>query len=59
MVAVQREHPLSKENLINLEDLYGETLMMVKQGDSGVNDIIQNDLERHHPKIHIEDTPQF
>ena len=33
--------------------------MMVKQGDSGVNDFIRNDLQRYHPKIRIEDTPQF
>ena len=33
--------------------------MMVKQGDSGVNDFIRNDLQRYHPRIHIEDTPQF
>ncbi len=59
MVAVPREHPLAKKKLIHLEDLYGETLMMVKRGDSGVNDFIRNDLERNHPKIHLEDTPQF
>ena len=59
MIAVSREHHLTKKGRIDLEDLYGETLMMVKQGDSGVNDFIRNDLQRYHPKIHIEDTPQF
>jgi DNA-binding transcriptional LysR family regulator len=59
MIAVPREHRLAKKNRINLEDLDGETLMMVKKGDSGVNDFIRNDLEQNHPKIHIEDTPQF
>jgi DNA-binding transcriptional LysR family regulator len=59
MIAVPREHRLAKKNRINLEDLYGETLMMVKKGDSGVNDFIRNDLEQNHPKIHIEDTTQF
>lgn len=59
MVAVSREHPLAKKSRIDLKDLYGETLLMVKQGDSGVNDFIRNDLQRHHPEIHIEDTPQF
>lgn len=59
MIAVSREHHLAKKSRIDLEDLYGETLMMVKQGDSGVNDFIRNDLQRYHPKIHIEDTPQF
>jgi hypothetical protein len=31
--------------------------MMVKKGDSAVNDFIRSSLERHHPAIHIEDTP--
>lgn len=59
MIAVPREHRLASKKRINIEDLYGETLMMVKRGDSGINDFLRNDLERHHPKIQIEDTPQF
>ena len=59
MIAVSREHRLARKSSIDLEDLYGETLMMVERGDSGVNDFIRNDLEKNHPQIHIEDTPQF
>lgn len=59
MVAVSREHRLAGKRLLEIDDLYGETLMMVKRGDSGVNDAIRDDLEQHHPQIHIEDTPQF
>lgn len=59
MIAVPREHHLAGRNQIEIEDLYGETLMMVKRGDSGVNDFLRNDLEKNHPQIHIEDTPQF
>lgn len=59
MVAVSREHPLASKTCVNIEDLYGETLMMVCRGDSGVNDFIRNDLEKNHPQIHIEDTPRF
>lgn len=59
MIAVSREHRLANKKTVNIADLYGETLMMVKQGDSGVNDFIRNDLEKNHPKINIEDTPQF
>lgn len=59
MIAVSREHRLARKSSIDLEDLNGETLMMVKRGDSGVNDFIRNDLEKNHPQIHIEDTPQF
>lgn len=33
--------------------------MMVRRGDSGVNDFIRHDLETNHPRIHIEDTPPF
>lgn len=59
MIAVSREHPLASKKYINIEDLYGQTLMMIGRGDSGINDLIRNDLEKNHPQIHIEDTPQF
>ena len=59
MVAVSREHPLATKTCLNIEDLYGETLMMVRKGDSETNDHIRRNLEENHPEIHIEDTPQF
>lgn len=59
MIAVPREHRLAGYQTIEIEDLYGETLMMVAPGDSGVNDFLRNDLEQHHPQIRIEDTPRF
>lgn len=59
MIAVSRGHRLAKKGSINIEDLYGETLMMVERGDSGINDFIRNDLEKNHPRIQIEDTPHF
>lgn len=59
MIAVSREHRLASKNHLKIQDLYGETLMMVPRGDSGVNDYLRNDLEKNHKEIHIEDTPQF
>ena len=59
MCAVSREHPLAQKKQLEISDLYGETLMMVKQGDSQVNDRIREDLTRDHPAIQIEDTPHF
>lgn len=59
MVAVSREHPLAKKTCLRMEDLYGETLMMVQRGDSETNDRIRDDLQRNHPRIGIEDTPRF
>lgn len=59
MCAVSREHPLARKKRLHVTDLYGQTLMMVKEGDSQTNDFIRNDLLRNHPQIQIEDTPQF
>ena len=59
MVAVSRDHRLAGKKRLDITDLYGETLMMVGRGDSGVNDFIRNGIEKNHPQIHIEDTPQF
>lgn len=59
MCAVSREHPLAGKKCLKLSDLYGETLMMVKEGDSETNDLIRSDLRKNHPAIQIEDTPQF
>lgn len=59
MVAVSRDHRLAGRERLSAADLCGETLMMVKQGDSAVNDRIRADLTRDHPAIQIEDTPRF
>lgn len=59
MVAVSREHRLASKRRLEIHDLYGETLMMVPRGDSGVNDFLRNDLEKNHREIHIENTSQF
>lgn len=59
MVAVSREHRLANKKHIEISDLYGQTLMMVREGDSGVNDFIRNDLYKNHPQINIEDTDRF
>lgn len=57
-VAVPREHPLARKERLTIEDLYGQTLMMVKRGDSSSVDQVRTFVEAH-PAITIEDTPQF
>lgn len=59
MIAVSYKHPLAKKQVVDVKDLYGKTLMMVKAGHSSVNDFLRNDLETNHPQIKIEDTPLF
>ncbi len=58
-IAVPYSHPLAKEKQITLDDLNGETLLMVKRGDSIALDQIRNKIEKEHPQIQIEDTPYF
>ena len=57
-IAVPRDHPLAGRERLTLPDLYGETLMMVKQGDSPSVDRVRREVERH-PLIRIADTSQF
>lgn len=56
--AAAREHPLAQKKRLTLEDLYGETLMMVKRGDSPSIDAVRSIVEQH-AQIRIEDTSQF
>lgn len=46
MVAVSRDHPLAAKQRLEISDLYGETLMMVRRGDSGVNDFLRNNIKK-------------
>ncbi len=57
-IAMSREHPLAKKKKLKISDLYNQTLMMVKKGDSTVVDSIRALIEQH-PQIKIEDTSQF
>lgn len=57
-IAVNRDHPLAEKERLTMQDLYGQTLMMVKRGDSTTVDQIRDEIEQH-PQIHVEDTPRF
>lgn len=57
-IAMSREHPLANKKSLSLQDLYGQTIMMVKKGDSKAVDEIRKKIEKH-PQIQIEDTSQF
>lgn len=59
MIAVSRDHHLASKKVLELTDLYGETLMMVQPGDSETIDLIRQDLESNHPGIKIEATSPF
>lgn len=58
-VAVPARHRLASKKKLDISDLYGETLMMVKKGDSPENDYIRKELTTNHPQIQIEDTDHY
>ena len=57
-VAFSRTHPLAKRKSISIKDLFGQTVMMVKEGDSDTVDSIRSELEQYE-KITIENTPRY
>ena len=57
-VAVPQDHPLAGKDKLTIEDMEGETLMLVRQGDSPSVDQVRAALKEH-SQIHLEDTPPF
>lgn len=58
-IAVPRRHPLAKKEQLTWADLDGETLMLIKRGESSVLDRMRNEIEEQHPDIHIVDLENF
>ncbi len=58
-IALNRSHRLSKKEKLTWNDLDGETIMLVKRGDSPVLNRMRDEIEANHPKITILDTPNF
>ena len=58
-IAMPFTHRLAKKKKLNLTDLHGETLMMVKEGNSPINDKLRAELQKNHPQIMIEDLPHY
>ena len=56
--AVSRTHRLARKTSVSIADLEGETVMMVKQGDSSNNDKLRKELISH-GNITVTDTPSF
>jgi len=53
-VAVAREHPLAKKDMLSVTDFYGERLAMVQPGISPVIDEIRRYVITEHPEIQIK-----
>ena len=57
--AVSVDHRLASKKVLKIEDLYGETLMMIQRGDSEILDSIRDNIEQNHREIKIGSTPPF
>lgn len=58
-IAVPRKHPLAKKKSLLWSDLDGETLMLVKRGDSAILNQMRDEILEHHPQIKITDAANF
>ena len=58
-IAVPRKHKLAKKLSLNWNDLDGETIMLVKRGDSPILNKMRDEIETKHHKITVIDTPHF
>lgn len=54
-IAMSRKHRLAKKEILHWTDLDGETLLLVKRGESYVVDEIRNEISLHHPQIKVSD----
>lgn len=54
-VAVSIYHPLAQKKRLAVEDLYGQTLMLMERNWSAYVDELREDLALHHPDIHVVD----
>lgn len=58
-IAVSRRHRLAKKERLTWSDMEGETLMLMKQGESPVLDRMREEIITAHPDISIVDMPNF
>ena len=58
-VAMSKRHPLAKKEILAWEDLNGESLLLIKRGESYVIDAIRDDILRDHQGIEIVDFERY
>ena len=54
-VAVSINHPLANKDQLEVTDLYGENLMLIRRGWNSYIDLLRDDLWENHPEINLKD----
>lgn len=57
--AVSIHHRLADKEQLSMQDLFGETLMMIQRGWNSYVDLLRDDVESNYAQITIEDFPFF
>ncbi|MHC9531870.1 LysR family transcriptional regulator [Dellaglioa sp. L3N] len=58
-LTVPRNHPLSKKKKIKIQDLYGETILVVKSGNTKRIDELKETFKVKYPQIIFEEIPPY
>lgn len=58
-VACSKSHPLAQKEQLQIEDLYGQTLIFGKRSSSEAADQVIGFLEQNHPQVHIREVELF
>lgn len=53
--AVSIHHKLAEKDILQVQDLYGENLLMMRRGWSHYVDLLRDDIWQNHSEIHIVD----
>ncbi len=56
-VAISREHPFARKDMLSVPDFYGERLVMIQPGSSPLIDGIRGYVVTEHPEIQIKNAP--
>lgn len=58
-LSLSRKHRLANKEMLSWDDLDGESILLVKEGESTILDKLRDDLKKHHPLVNIIDSPNF
>lgn len=53
--AVSYQHPLAAKEKLTIQDLYGQSIILLNRGENPELDTLRNELEACHPQVRIKD----
>ena len=59
LIAVPKSNLLSKKNCLTWRDLDGQTIFLVKRGESSILDKMRDEIVREHKQITVQDLPSL